>query len=245
MKNILAKLSKIQTELKAPKGQFNSFGKYKYRNAEDILEAVKPLLKKYNCTLTASDEMINIENSHEDTTKTETKTVNFLKRGITTPKVEEKESEPETTRRGVTYSLEEMSTKETARTYVQATVTLYDADSAEYISTSASAREAYAKKGMDESQVTGATSSYARKYALNGLFAIDDTKDADSQDNSKAGTFTEEHMKKIETINTLDELKIYYAKNKGFGKDFAKAITERKAEIMASGTGYAGVAQCP
>ena len=121
----MKELIEIQSELKAPKNQWNDFGKYNYRSAEDILEAVKPLLKKHGCHLTISDEMIQLGD----------------------------------------------------RYYVKATATLSkDADS---ISTTAYAREEESKKGMDASQITGATSSYARKYALNGLFCIDDTKDAD------------------------------------------------------------------
>jgi len=121
-------LVKIQQGLKAPKGQTNSFGGYKYRSCEDILEAVKPLLG--GATLTISDEMVMLGD----------------------------------------------------RYYVKATATL--ALGAEEKAVTAYAREAIAKKGMDEAQVTGAASSYARKYALNGLFLIDDTKDADTMDNS-------------------------------------------------------------
>jgi len=121
----MKELIEIQSELKAPKNQRNTFGNYNYRSAEDILEAVKPLLKKHGCHLTISDEMIQLGD----------------------------------------------------RYYVKATATLTkDADS---IITTAYAREEESKKGMDASQITGATSSYARKYALNGLFCIDDTKDAD------------------------------------------------------------------
>lgn len=122
-------LNKIQKELKAPKGQTNTFGKYKYRSCEDILEAVKPLLGE--AVLTINDEVVMLGD----------------------------------------------------RFYVKATVTLKEKE--ESVSVSAFAREALVKKGMDESQITGATSSYARKYALNGLFCIDDTKDADSEDNTK------------------------------------------------------------
>ena len=129
-KNIL---SKIQTELKAPKGQTNKFGGYKYRSAEDILEAIKPLLKKYECDLTISDDMVEVG----------------------------------------------------GRVYGQATAMLScDGTEAGIIGeTSAFAREAETKKGMDDAQITGSASSYARKYALNGLFAIDDTKDADATNN--------------------------------------------------------------
>lgn len=120
-------LAKIQAELKAPKNQFNSFGKYNYRNCEDILEAVKPLLKKFEAVLTVSD------------------------------------------------SIEAIG----GRFYVKATAKFNAADGTNEEAT-AFAREAESKKGMDEAQLTGATSSYARKYALGGLFCLDDTKDADS-----------------------------------------------------------------
>lgn len=128
--NLYEKLSNIQMELKAPKNQYNSFGKYKYRSCEDILEGVKPVCNKYRTTLVIKDEISSIPNSN--------------------------------------------------RVYVKAIATLYDWDSDLHISNYAYAREEEAKKGMDASQVTGATSSYARKYALNGLFNIDDTKDADT-----------------------------------------------------------------
>ena len=132
---LLEKLLAIQIELKAPKNQYNSFGKYKYRNCEDILEAVKPLCLKNKAVLTVSDE---VENIHE-------------------------------------------------RYYIKATATLHDTESEEKISVTARAREEEDKKGMDGSQVTGASSSYARKYALNGLFAIDDTKDSDTTNTGDKG----------------------------------------------------------
>lgn len=122
------KLLSIQTELKAPKNQFNSFGNYNYRSCEDILEAVKPLCKKGNVLLTLSDTIKHVGE----------------------------------------------------RYYVEATATLYDVETDGCISVTAYAREEETKKGMDSSQITGAASSYARKYALNGLFNIDDTKDSDS-----------------------------------------------------------------
>lgn len=119
-------LGEIQSVLKAPKGQYNKFGGYAYRSCEDILEAVKPLLKKVGATLTISDEIEHIGD----------------------------------------------------RFYVRAIVKFFF--NGEVIETYAFARESEAKKGMDESQITGAASSYARKYALNGMFCIDDTKDADA-----------------------------------------------------------------
>ena len=128
MKEINIKLMNIQQELKAPKGQYNSFGKYAYRSCEDILEAVKPLLRKEKVVLTISDELQYRGN----------------------------------------------------RYYIKATATLIDTESEATISNSAYAREEETKKGMDGSQITGASSSYARKYALNGLFGIDDNKDSDT-----------------------------------------------------------------
>nr|DAR77985.1 MAG TPA: ERF superfamily protein [Caudoviricetes sp.] len=119
-------LNKIQCELKAPKTQMNKFGGYAYRSCEDILEAVKPLLQKYEAVLTIGDEIIAVAD----------------------------------------------------RIYVKATATLKGKDGE--VGVSAYAREPASKKGSDESQITGAASSYARKYALNGLFAIDDAKDADA-----------------------------------------------------------------
>ena len=127
----IEKIVAIQSELKAPKGQYNSFGKYNYRSCENILEGVKPLLTKHGLVLTIQDSIDLIGD----------------------------------------------------RFYVKATATITDGK--ERLSTSAYARESLDKKDMDASQVTGATSSYARKYALNGLLAIDDTKDADTMDNSK------------------------------------------------------------
>ena len=124
------KLMRIQTELKAPKNLYNSFGKYKYRNAEGIQEALKPLLKAYGVSVTISDEVIGIGD----------------------------------------------------RVYVKAIATITDCSTKESVSAVAYAREAETKKGMDDAQVTGATSSYARKYALNGLFLLDDTKDVDSEE---------------------------------------------------------------
>lgn len=121
----------IQHKLKAPKGQYNSFGKYNYRSCEDILEGVKPLLKEHNLALLIDDEIVQIGE----------------------------------------------------RYYVKATAKI--TDGGEFVSATAYAREPDTKKGMDESQITGATSSYARKYALNALLCIDDTKDADTMDNSK------------------------------------------------------------
>lgn len=126
--DVYKKLLAVQAELKAPKGQYNSFGKYKYRSCEDILEAVKPILSKVGATLVVGDELIVMGE----------------------------------------------------RYYIKAVATFMDAETGDKITNTAYAREEETKKGMDGSQITGTASSYARKYCLNGLFLIDDTKDADT-----------------------------------------------------------------
>lgn len=128
------KLMHIQHELKAPKNLRNNFGGYNYRNAESILEALKPLLVKYGATVTITDTIEDIG----------------------------------------------------GRIYVKATASFYGTDSSDPVEVTAYAREAETKKGMDDAQVTGATSSYARKYALNGLFLLDDTQDVDTEAYQKA-----------------------------------------------------------
>lgn len=138
------KLFKIQSELKVPKGQRNSFGNYNYRSCEDIVEAAKPLCEKYGVSLTLSDEVREIGY------------VNQIRSG-------------------------ELGGSGHSRVFVCATATISDGD--KHISTQGYAEVAPEKKGMDSAQITGAASSYARKYALNGLFAIDDTKDPDATNN--------------------------------------------------------------
>lgn len=128
MKTLHEKLNYVQVNLKAPKGQFNKFGNYKFRSLEDIQESLKPLLKETGLTMIIQDDIVMVGE----------------------------------------------------RVYVKATATLSDGEN--QIITHAFAREAESKKGMDEAQITGATSSYARKYCLNGLFSIDDTKDADTEE---------------------------------------------------------------
>lgn len=167
--NIYEKLLKAQVELKAPKGQYNSFGKYKYRSCEDILEALKPVLDKLKLTLFISDEIVEVGGSY---------------------KLEKKDETVETV----------------GRKYVKATITLVNIEKPdEIIKISALAREEETKKGMDGSQITGASSSYARKYALNGMFMIDDTKDSDSTNTHGKEEKTEAERKKeaIEAINKL------------------------------------------
>lgn len=178
------KLAEIQQNLKAPKGQLNSFGGYKYRSCEDILEAVKPLLGDFFLVIT--DEVVNIGD----------------------------------------------------RYYVKATAVLKN-EKEEY-TTTAFAREPEIKKGMDESQITGATSSYARKYALNGLFAIDDTKDADTMDNTqkdeiKASQTVKDELTSTCTVHNVPMLQAtsakgnsYWYHRNGIQMCFGKGYQEKK-----------------
>lgn len=154
MADINTLMIQIQSELKAPKNQRNSFGNYNYRSCEDILEAVKPLLSKAGMYITLTDDVVAVGEFN----------------------------------------------------YVKATATVTNGTGE--ISVSALAREAATKKGMDDAQITGAASSYARKYALNGLFAIDDTKDADTQDNRSAGnsTLTSDQKVIVDTRKLMSEL---------------------------------------
>ena len=131
---VYKKLFEVQMELKAPKNQRNTFGNYNYRSAEDILEALKPVLKNHNATVFISDKIV---------------------------------------------------VKENLWTYAEATATFVDIETGESVSSNGYAREAETKKGMDASQITGSASSYARKYALNGLFLIDDAVDPDSDSHQK------------------------------------------------------------
>ncbi len=144
----MKKLIAIQNELKVPKSNFNSFGKYYYRSCEDIIEALKPLCEKHEVLLFLSDTVVEVG----------------------------------------------------GRVYVKATVTLKDGTDS--ITVDGWARESETKKGMDDSQITGTASSYARKYALNGLFLIDDTKDSDTEQFT-----TEQVCTKLSQAGNLDELK--------------------------------------
>ncbi|MBQ9601170.1 MAG: ERF family protein [Neisseriaceae bacterium] len=183
------KLNKIQTELNAPKDAYNSFGKYKYRSAESILQAVKPLLAKQGLILTISDSVIQIAE----------------------------------------------------RIYIQATAKITDGK--ESVETTALAREPLLKKGMDDSQITGATSSYARKYALCGLLAIDDNKDADAlnrheDEEEKITLKTEDIIKSLNGASNLEQLKELF----GYSWKYADAeqrkiiqpiYEQRKADFLA------------
>lgn len=166
--SIYTKLMNVQNELKVPKNNTNTFGNYKFRNAEDILEALKPLLKKYNATVIITDDVVTTGD----------------------------------------------------RYYIKATVKFIDTETGETIETSALAREDETKKGMDSSQITGSTSSYARKYALNGLFAIDDTKDSDT---------TNKHLKDEPTLSDAQIKRLYTISNKaGYSADKVKNMVKQK-----------------
>lgn len=205
----MKELQAIQSKLEAPKGQYNSFGKYSYRSAEDILKAIKPLADEQKATITLSDEIVMLGN----------------------------------------------------RFYIKATAKITNS-SGESESAIGFAREAETKKGMDDSQVTGSTSSYARKYALNGLFAIDDTKDADTNEQAtqtRANNNTQQTKgtnnssskpknslhsefgklaKKIESKNNIDEKQVYSIISGQFGlqvnefMDFVKLSDNQKQTIV-------------
>ena len=176
--SINQKLLNIQTELKAPKGQKNKFGNYMYRSCEDILEAVKPLLKENKVTLQLTDEIVFLGN----------------------------------------------------RYYIKATAILKDTEEETKVENTAYARESETKKGMDDSQITGTASSYARKYALNGLFCIDDTKDAD----------TNEYKDQQQDNNKLIDNKMKESLNKAI--ENAK-IQDNVVELILSQYGYSSTAE--
>lgn len=182
MVNVYEKLMNIQAELKAPKNQYNAFGKYHYRSCEDILESLKPVLAKHQAAVTISDEIVLIGD----------------------------------------------------RYYVKATAALIDIEKGDKVEVSAYAREDEQKKGMDVSQLTGSTSSYARKYALNGLFAIDDTKDSDAtnkHDTEQVSRPKVDEDKQAIVDNSLAtdrQIKAIYAiaKNKGYTEESLKNYTK-------------------
>ncbi|MGH1706909.1 ERF family protein [Enterococcus gallinarum] len=194
-RTFLERVSLLITELKAPKSQRNNFGKYNYRSAEDILEAVKPLAYKYGLVAKLSDEPVMIGDWH----------------------------------------------------YIKATASIKDVKTGEEEISTAYAREPLAKKGMDESQITGTASSYARKYAMNGLYQIDDTKDADTdeyteqvkQATPKPITKTQQQalrkrsdeiaeLAKLESKNFFDQIT---EKKIGYSVDISKINTEQLATL--------------
>lgn len=191
--SVYQKLLNIQSKLKAPKGQYNDFGKYKYRNCEDILEAVKPILQEEKAVIVLTDEVMILGE----------------------------------------------------RYYIKAVATLTDIESGDSISNSAYAREEETKKGMDGSQITGASSSYARKYALNGLLAIDDTKDSDTTNKgdkqAKDELISQEQIEQLKKLGMDDEgfkkMASYYKQDKLENVTFKQAeeTIRKKTKAVANG----------
>ena len=172
--NVYEKLMTVQTKLRAPKGQYNSFGKYSYRSCEDILEALKPLLAEVGAIVNISDEVKLIGD----------------------------------------------------RFYVEATAMFLDCETGDSVIARASAREDETKKGMDLAQVTGSVSSYARKYALNGLFAIDDNKDSDATNTH--GKDIKPNMTPIGGLSEAQLKRLFAIGNKaGFKKDVVEATVKK------------------
>ena len=182
MANVREKLAAVQKVLKAPKNQYNSFGKYAYRSCEDILEAAKPLCIENGLVLTISDEIMEVG----------------------------------------------------GRIYVKATALVADVESGDVVAVTSSAREPEDKKGMDSSQITGAASSYARKYALNGLFAIDDTKDADATNDHGKGK-AQAVAEKAQAAGIGEQVKEY--KCCDCGKAF-QAFTDKNGKTWNAGQVY-------
>ena len=179
----MKKLVAVQAALKAPKGQFNKFGGYKYRSCEDILEAVKPLLLEQGLQLTITDEPVEVG----------------------------------------------------GRIYIKATATI--TDGSETATVSGYAREAESKKGQDESQITGSASSYARKYALNGLFLIDDTKDADATNDHqkpKAAPQPQGGELKAAKVRLWRALQNYAAEHGGIADQLLEGVRKRPGAQMDS-----------
>ena len=194
--NVYEKLMTVQTKLRAPKGQYNSFGKYSYRSCEDILEALKPLLAEVGAIINITDEIKvigdNFETMEVEDKKTGEKSVRLVGR----------------------------------RFYIEATAMFIDVETGDSIVARALAREDEAKKGMDLAQVTGSVSSYARKYALNGLFAIDDNRDPDST--NKHGKDIKPNMTPVSGLSEAQIKRLFAIGNKaGFKKDVVEATVKK------------------
>ena len=174
---VQTKLLKIQNELKAPKNQYNSFGRYKYCNCKDILEALKPILKEQKATIIINDEIVEVN----------------------------------------------------GKSYIKANAVFTDVEDEKSVNVTAYAREEDNKKGMDASQITGCASSYARKYALNGLFAIDDTKDSDYNETTQNLDVKSEFKKAVEEYcqkNSFEPSELKIILSKKFGGDFKNLKSE-------------------
>ena len=191
--SVYTKLLNVQSELKAPKSQYNSFGKYKYRSCEDILEALKPILNKNKATVIISDDILFVEGRH----------------------------------------------------YIKATVKFIDTENGEMVENSALAREDEVKKGMDSSQITGSVSSYARKYALNGMFAIDDTKDSDStnthgveaEQSKSNGKLSAKQVGRLLAIGLkagIKEPEIKKVIKSEYGKDKIQALSKEQYDLICN-----------
>ncbi|SCI82172.1 ERF superfamily [uncultured Clostridium sp.] len=192
--NVYEKLMQVQCKLKAPKNQFNSFGKYHYRSCEDILEGLKPMLLDVKATVILTDQIKQIGD----------------------------------------------------RYYLEATATFIDIESGEKVSVNSLAREDETKKGMDLAQVTGSVSSYARKYALNGLFCIDDNKDSDyvntnqsskSDENKIQNGISEAQIKRLYAIaygKGISKEKVKEQVLKQLNKEVSK-LTKQEYDIVCSG----------
>ena len=194
--NVYEKLMTVQTKLRAPKGQYNSFGKYSYRSCEDILEALKPLLAEVGAIINITDDIKvigdNFETMEVEDKKTGEKSVRLVGR----------------------------------RFYIEATAMFIDVETGDSIVARALAREDETKKGMDLAQVTGSVSSYARKYALNGLFAIDDNKDSDATNTH--GKDIKPNMTPISGLSEAQIKRLYAIGNKaGFKKDVVEATVKK------------------
>lgn len=180
---IYEKLNQVQSRMKAPKDLYNSFGKYKYRNAESILEAFKPYGKELGLVLMLNDTVEQIGN----------------------------------------------------RIYIKATAVLHDIEDGSEVTVSAYARESETKKGMDDSQVTGATSSYARKYCLNGLFLLDDTKDADTDEYHKQTNQPDKKKQKITDVQAQALTNVILAKGQNVS-EMLKKVNVKKVEDLTPET---------
>ena len=180
---IYQKLNMVQSKMKAPKNLFNSFGKYKYRNAESILEAFKPYGKELGLVLMLNDSVEQIGD----------------------------------------------------RVYIKATATLIDIEDNSRTEVSAYAREPMSKKGMDDSQVSGATSSYARKYCLNGLFLLDDTKDADTDEyrNQADNQYKAQKPQKVTDIQVQSLINVVSKKGLDIDDLLAKVGLDGTDELTA------------
>ena len=173
-KNVYEKLMEVQSKLRAPKGQYNSFGKYSYRSCEDVLEALKPLLAEVGAIINISDQVKLIGD----------------------------------------------------RYYIEATAMFLDTSTGDSVISKAMAREDESKKGQDLAQLSGATSSYARKYALNGLFAIDDNKDSDATNTH--GKDIKPNMTPVSGLSEAQLKRLFAIGNKaGFKKDVVEATVKK------------------